>query len=230
MRKLVALGMLCAAAALAGCKSETTSPPSTTLSPGQRQALSATLGSSPQMGSFGPLASAALAYVTQYGQIQITTGTTTATYNAVGLWMNINAMHGTTPVVSEFFTVLAWQGSGATIQALSLVLGAGNSPPVTDTLSASFNGTRGGTGMFGTAPFGTTDVYLASAGTLVISGVSFGGGTAFTAGTLNGTYAPGSLTGHYTFLGMNSLGTTSQQSSDFSVGIPAVQFMVQGTF
>jgi hypothetical protein len=227
MRRLIVGTAAVIALGLAGCKGDS-APSGRTLSPAERQALTATLSGSPQMGQFGPLAAAALVYVSDVGQLVVMNGTSSDTYNAIGLWMDINVNHGG-PVVSQFLTVLAWQGTGTTIQKLALVLGAGNSLPVTDSLGASFNGTSGGTAMLGSAPFGTNDVFVADTGTFHVFGGSFGGSTAFTQGTLNGTYTPGTITGSYAVTASNGTGSASQ-SADFAAGIPAVHLVVRGSY
>ena len=230
MKRLIVGAAAAIALAVAGCKGEPSASSARLMSTTERQALTATLSSSPQMGQFGPIASAALVYVSEVGQVVVTTGTTSAAYNAVGLWMDINVTHGQQPVVSQFFTVLVWQGTGQSIQKIGLVLGAGNTAPTSVTLGATFNGTSGGTGMFGNAPFDASAVYVAASGTFSVSGVSFTGAASFSQGTLTGSYSNGTLMGTYSFLGINSSATSVTQSTDFSSGIPAVHLVVNGTF
>ena len=223
------VGAAAIAVAAAGCKGEASGPSTRQMTPAERQALIATLTNSPQMGQFGPVASAALLYVNEVGQMQLTTGPTTAAYTAVGLWMDINATVSGAPLVTQFFTVLAWQGTGSSISKISLVLGAGNTAPSTATLGPTFSGTTGGTAMFGDAPFSSGDVYVSTSGTFAVSAVSFVGPTAFSLGTLTGTYAPGTLMGSFSLTAMNGSGSSSSQSADFSAGIPAVRVVVNGS-
>ncbi len=221
-----------AAVALAalGCSSTPSSTSVRTLSPSERQALASTLLSTTQIGIYGPVASQALVYVNEVGQLSVTTESTTATYNAVGLWMDIAALHGADSVKTQFFTTLAWQGTSTSITKITLVLGAGNTAPTSATLGTSFNGLTGGTAMFGSAPYGGSDVYLSNQGTFSVSSVSFGAGTNFTQGTMTGSYSAGTLGGNFTFQGVNSALAAKTQSADFTAGLPAVRLVVRGSF
>jgi hypothetical protein len=229
MRKVFVAGIVPIALAAAAC-SQTTSSSAHLLSPTERQALAATLLGTTQIGIYGPVASQALAFINEVGQLSVTTEGTTANYNAVGLWFDIHAFHSPDTITTQFFATLAWQGTTSTISKITLVLGAGNTAPVSDALSSSFNGATGGTGMFGGAPYGANDVYLSNQGTFAVSAVSFGGQTSFTQGTMNGSYGVGTLAGTFNFQGVNASSAAKHQTADFTTGLPAVQLIVRGTF
>jgi hypothetical protein len=233
MRRLVAGAVAVIAAAVAGCSGEPSGAKVHTLSPAERQALSAILMGSPQIGAYGPIASLALSFVDQAGELTVTTTTTSATsavYNAVVLWMDIDATTNGVPVVTQFFAVLAWQGTGASITKLTAALGVANTAPSNVSLGPTFNPASGGTAMVTSAPYSITDLYVSTAGTLAINSLNFtSGSTAYTQGTLQGTYQRGSVGGSYTFTaasGVNNL----NQAADFSAALPAVHVFVQGTF
>jgi hypothetical protein len=216
--------------AIAACGGGTTGTTTRTLSPAERQALAAALLNSPQMGAYGPVASQALVFVADVGQLSIVTDGTPESYNGVGLWMDINATHDTAAVVTQFFALLAWQGTGSTITKLTVVMGTGNNTPVTDSLTTSFNPVHGGMALFGGAPFGGNDVYVSSQGTFTTSSAEFSGSTNFTQGSLSGSYSYGTLGGHYFAQGANAALAVRQQTGDFSSGLPAVRLVVRGSF
>lgn len=230
MNATIVGGAAALALVVAGCSHEPSGTSVRTLSPTERQALAATLLSAPQMGTYGPIAAAALVYVNEVGQLSVRTDAVTETYSAVGLWMDINAVHGTDTVVSQFFTTLAWQGTGATITKLSVVIGAGNAAPKSDSLSQTFNGSSGGTALFGDTPFAANDVYVSSAGTFSVTSLAFTGSTDFTQGTTTGSYSAGLLGGNFAVQGVNAGLQTKQQSADFAAGLPAVHLLVRGSF
>ena len=230
MNATVVAGAAALALAAVGCSSTTSGSSGRTLSPTERQALAATLLSSPQIGIYGPVAAQALVYVNEVGDVTITTDTSTATYSAVSLWMDINAAHGASTVLTQFFTTLAWQGTNSTITKLTLVIGAGNTAPKSDSLFPVFNGSTGGTGLFGSAPFGANDVYVSNSGTASVTSLSFSGSTDFTQGTMTGTYSVGTLGGNFTFQGVNASLQAKRQTADYTTGLPAVHLIVRGSF
>lgn len=229
MNATIVGGAAALALAVAGC-GETSSPSARTLSPTERQALAATLLNSPQIGIYGPVAAQALVFVSEVGQVTITTDTATGVYSAVGLWIDINAAHGAGTVVTQFFTALAWQGTNSSVSKLTLVIGAGNTAPKSDSLFLTFNGTSGGTALFGSAPYAANDVYVSNNGTFSTTSLSFAGTTDFTQGTMTGTFSVGTLGGNFTFQGVNASLQAKQQSADFTTGLPAVHLVVRGSF
>ncbi len=228
-RTIISLAAAIALGAI-GCSGEPSGTSVRTLSPSERQALASTLLSTTQIGIYGPVASQALVYVNEVGQLTVTTESTTAVYNAVGLWVDIYAYHSPDTVKTQFFATLAWQGTTSTITKITLVLGAGNTAPTSATLGSSFNGLTGGTAMFGAAPYGGNDVYLSNQGTFGVSSVSFGAGSPFTQGTMTGTYSAGTLGGNFTFQGVNGSLAAKTQAADFTGGLPAVRLVVRGSF
>jgi hypothetical protein len=230
MKLVIVGGAMALALAAAGCRGSPSGASARTLSPTERQLLASTLLNSPQIGIYGPVAAQALAYVNEVGQVTILTDTASGIYSAVGLWMDINAVHGTGTVVTQFFTALAWQGTTSSITKLTLVIGAGNSAPKSDSLLPTFNGTSGGTALFGSPPYGANDVYVSNMGIFSVASLSFSGSTDFTAGMMSGSYTAGTLGGNFTFQGVNASKAAKQQSADFAAGLPAVRLIVRGGF
>lgn len=230
MNITVAGGVAAIACAMAACSGEPTHASARTLSPTERQALAATLLNSPQIGIYGPVAAQALVYVNEVGDLSVITDTASGIYSAVGLWMDIDAVHGSGTVTTQFFTTLAWQGTNSSISKLTLVIGAGNTAPKSDSLFPTFDGTSGGTALLGSAPYGGNDVYVSNAGTFNVASLSFTGSTNFTQGSMTGSYGVGTLGGSFVFQGVNASLQAKQQSADFTTGLPAVHLIVRGSF
>ncbi len=130
--------------------------------------------------------------------------------------------------------VLAWRGyrpTTQTVDSVVLVIGGGFVPPLDDSLSAggAFDTPGSGTAwVIAQAPDSSVQTWLARAGALSVSGVSYGGASSIVQQGLTWTRSRGTLVGatHVTAKLIPDSSTTVSAGWTFSSGLEAVMLKV----
>ena len=154
-----------------------------------------------------------------------------------GIQLDIDAMKGGQPVVTQLSGVLAWRGYSAathTVDSVTFVIGTGLNVPVNDTLKASFSPANAGEGtgfIIHEAANSTVTAWQARTGALHVTSASYGGGQTQSGGGLNLTVYRGTLAGDYHIGALSVPDSTTANSSaaDFPNGVRAVKIRVTGS-
>ncbi len=161
----------------------------------------------------------------------------TSEIRIAGVQLDIDAMKGGQPVVTQLSGVLAWRGyspATRTVDSVTFVIGTGLNVPVNDTLKASFSPANAGEGtgfIIHEATDSTVTAWNARTGALHVTSASYGGGQTQSGGGLNLTVYRGTLAGDYHIgaLSVPDSTTANSTAADFPNGIRAVKIRVTGS-
>jgi hypothetical protein len=159
------------------------------------------------------------------------------TTRLVGILLDISASKGDTPVVAQFTGLLDWRHyhpSTQTVDTITFLLGAGITPPLSDSLATSFSPDSAGTGVgfvLAQAQDSVIQTWLTRTGLFHVTGASFGSAESTGLGGLTLAVSHGTLNGdfHLTAELVPDSSTSVSDTRSFSGGIQAVKIRITGT-
>jgi len=157
-------------------------------------------------------------------------------WRIAGIQLDIDATKGSNPVVTQLSAALAWRGyspTTRTLDSVTFVIGTGLTPPVSDTLKASFSPANPGEGtgfIIHEATDSTVTAWNARTGAWHVTSASYGGGQTQSGGGLSLTVYRGTLAGDYHIgaLSIPDSTTSNSTAADFSTGVRAVKIRITG--
>lgn len=234
MRK-VGVGLVLAACFAAACSSGGTTGVSPDGIDGPelaavRSALTASLASD---SFFSELSTFVFPFIDRATKVTEGSGDTT---RLVGILLDINAAKGDTPVVARFTGLLDWRHyrpGSETVDTITFLLGAGITPPFSDSLKTTFSPDSAGTGVgfvVAQAADSAIQTWLTRTGAFHVSGASFGAAQTTGIGGLKLAVSHGTMNGdfHLTAKLVPDSSTSVSGARDFSGGIQAIKIGITG--
>ena len=234
MRK-VGVGMVLAAWFAAACSSSTTSVSADSIDGAELAAVRAALGKALASDSFySELSTFVFPFIDQATKEGEGPGDTT---RLVGILLDINATKGDTPIVARFSALLDWRHyrpTSETVDSITFLLGAGITPPISDSLATSFSPDSAGTGVgfvVAQAQDSAVQTWLTRAGAFHLTGASFGSAQSTGLGGLTLAVSRGTMNGdfHLTAKLEPDSSTTVTGTRSFSGGIHALKIAITGS-
>ncbi|HYK10914.1 MAG TPA: hypothetical protein VEV39_08950 [Gemmatimonadales bacterium] len=234
MRK-VGVGMVLAALLAAACSSSTAGVSPDAIDGAELAAVRSSLGKALASDSFySELSTFVFPFIDRATKVGEGPGDTT---RLVGILLDINASKGDTPIVARFSALLDWRhyrASSQTVDTVTFLLGAGITPPVSDSLATSFSPDSVGTGVgfvVAQAQDSAVQTWLTRAGAFHVTGVSLGSAQTTGLGGLTLAVSRGTMNGdfHLTAKLEPDSSTTVTGSRSFSGGIQALKIGITGS-
>lgn len=235
MRK-VGLGLVLAAALAAACSSSgTTGVSPDGIDGAELAAVRSALGQALANDSFySELSTFVFPFIDRATKVAEGSGDTT---RLVGILLDINAMKGDTPVVAQFTGLLDWRHyrpATETVDTITFLLGAGITPPFSDSLKTTFSPDTAGTGVgfvLAQATDSVIQTWLTRTGAFHVTGTSFGSAQKTGIGGLTLSVSRGTMNGdfHLTAKLVPDSSTSVSGARSFSGGIQAVKIGITGT-
>lgn len=235
MRK-VGVGLLLAAWTAAACSSTTTSVDADSISGKELAAVRTALGQALAGDSFySTLSTFVFPLIDEATKVVETNGDTS---RLVGVQLDVDAKTDSgVPITAQFSALLAWRGYRPvtqTVDSVWLILGAGITPPLSDSLSTAFAPDSAGTGVgfvVAQASDSVVKSWLTRAGALHVTGASYGSAQSSSIGAITLAASHGTVNGdfHLTAKLQPDSSTTVTSSRSFSAGIHAIKVRVTGT-
>ncbi|HEX4562446.1 MAG TPA: hypothetical protein VH113_11485 [Gemmatimonadales bacterium] len=234
MRK-VGVGLVLAACVAAACSSGSTGVSPDGIDGAELAAVRSALGQALASDSFySELSTFVFPFIDRATKVAEGSGDTT---RLVGILLDINASKGDTPVVARFTGLLDWRHfrpATQTVDTITFLLGAGITPPFTDSLKTTFSPDSAGTGVgfvLAQATDSVLQTWLTRTGAFHISGATFGSVQTTTLGGLKLSASHGTMNGdfHLTAKLVPDSSTSVSGTRSFSGGIQAVKIAITGT-
>lgn len=235
MRRVIVLTLACAAA-VAACRSDTTAPDPDAIPADEKAAVQDALNRALGADTFySELSLFVLPFVDRATRIGYGPGDTA---RFVAVQLDIDAARADTPIVAQLSGVLGWRHyrpATATVDSVFLVIGAGLTPPVADSLAGTFSPDSAGAGTgFVVAEAGDSTVrtWTAIAGALHVAGASYGGPVTTSLGGAQLSVSKGTVSGDFHLTGHDAVngGTDVTAGLLFSSGIQALKIRITGQF
>jgi len=233
MRK-VGVGVVLAAW-VAACSSGTTSVSPDGINGPELAAVRTALSSALAADSFfSELSVFVFPFVDRASRVIEANGDTT---RLVGIQLDIAAAKADTPIVAQFSALLAWRGYRAatqTVDSVFFLLGAGLTPPISDSLSTAFSPDSAGSGqgyVIAQASNATVQSWLTRTGAFHVTAASYGSAQTTATGGLTLAASHGSMNGdfHLTARLVPDSATSVSNGRSFSGGIDAVKIRITGS-
>ena len=159
------------------------------------------------------------------------------TTRLVGIQLDINATQASAPITAQFSALLAWRGYRAatqTVDSVFFLLGAGLTPPFSDTLTIAFSPDSAGSGtgfVIAQARDSALKTWLTRTGAFHVSGASYGSAQTTSSGGLTLAAAHGSMNGDFHLMAelIPDSSTSVSNGRTFAGGIDAVKIQITGT-
>lgn len=235
MRK-VGVGLALAAWTAAACSSTTASVDADSINGRELAAVRTALGLGLANDSFySTLSTFVFPLIDEASKVVETNGDTS---RLVGVQLDVDAKTDSgVPITAQFSALLAWRGyrpATQTVDSVWLVLGAGITPPLSDSLRTSFSPDTAGTGVgfvVAQATDSAVQTWLTRAGAFHVTGVSYGAAQSSSIGAITLSASHGTLNGdfHLTAKLEPDSSTTVTASRSFAAGIHAIKVRVTGT-
>lgn len=235
MRK-VGVGLVLAASLAAACSSSgTTGVSSDAIDGPELAAVRSVLGQALASDSFfSELSTFVFPFIDRATKVAEAAGDTT---RLVGILLDINATKGDTPVVAQFTGLLDWRHyrpGTQTVDTITFLLGAGITPPLSDSLKTTFSPDSAGTGVGFVVAQATDSViqtWLTRTGAFHVSAVTFGAAQKTGIGGLTLSVSHGTMNGdfHLSAKLVPDSSTSVSGSRSFAGGIQAVKIGITGT-
>lgn len=155
----------------------------------------------------------------------------------VGIQLDVDAKTDSgVPIVAQFSALLAWrhyQPASQTVDSVTLLLGAGITPPLSDSLSTGFAPDSAGTGtgfVVAQAPDSSVQTWNTRAGAFHVTGATYGSSQSSSIGGLTLTTFHGTMNGDYHLIAklVPDSSTTVTGARSFSGGIHSIKIRVTG--
>lgn len=234
MRK-VGVGLVLAACCVAACSSGTTSVDADAINGRELAAVRTALGKALAGDSFYTTLSTFVFPLVDVASKAVETNGDTSRF--VGLQLDIDAKTDSgVPIVAQFSALLAWRHyrpTSQTVDSVTLLLGAGINPPLSDSLATAFAPTSAGTGtgfVVAQATDSSVQSWLTRTGSFHISGASYGASQSSSISGLTLTTSHGTMNGdfHLTAKLVPDSTTTVSSTRAFSGGIHSIKIRVTG--
>jgi len=235
MRK-VGMGLVLAAWGAAACSSGTTSVDADAINGRVLAAVRTALGKALAGDSFyTTLSTFVFPLIDEANRVVEANGDTS---RFVGIQLDINAKTDSgVPITAQFSALLAWRhyrATSQTVDSVTLLLGAGINPPLSDSLATAFAPDSAGTGVgfvVAQATDSSVQSWLTRAGAFHVTGVSYGSSQSSSISGLTLTTSRGTMNGdfHLTAKLVPDSATTVTSTRSFSGGIHAIKIRVTGT-
>ncbi|HEX4633143.1 MAG TPA: hypothetical protein VH163_04880 [Gemmatimonadales bacterium] len=233
MRK-VGVGLVLAACVAAACSSGSTGVSPDGIDGAELAAVRSALGQALASDSFySELSTFVFPFIDRATKAAEGSGDTT---RLVGILLDISATKGDTPVVARFTGLLDWRHYRAatqTVDTITFLLGAGITPPFTDSLKTTFSPDSAGTGVgfvLAQATDSVLQTWLTRTGAFHVSSASFGSTQTTSLGSLQLSVSHGTMSGdfHLTAKLVPDSSTSVSGTRSFSGGIQAVKIAITG--
>lgn len=156
----------------------------------------------------------------------------------VGIQLDVDAKTDSgVPIVAQFSALLAWRkyrATNQTVDSVTLLLGAGITPPLSDSLATAFAPESAGTGVgfvVAQATDSSVQTWLTRTGAFHITGASYGAAQSSSISGLTLATSHGTMNGdfHLTAKLEPDSVTTVTSARSFSAGIHAIKIRLTGT-
>jgi hypothetical protein len=235
MRK-VGLGLVLAAWVAAACSSSTTSVDADAIDGRELAAVRTALGKALANDSFyTTLSTFVFPLIDEASRVVEANGDTS---RFVGIQLDIDAKTDSgAPIVAQFSALLAWRKyrpANQTVDSVTLLLGAGLTPPLSDSLAPAFAPDSAGTGtgfVVAQAADSSVQTWLTRAGAFHIGSASYGSVQSSSISGITLTTSHGTMNGdfHLTAKLVPDSATTVTSTRSFSGGIHSLKIRVTGT-
>ncbi|HET7790503.1 MAG TPA: hypothetical protein VFK78_06865 [Gemmatimonadales bacterium] len=229
---------VCLALAVAACADSGGSVSPDTLSQEENAAVHRALSAALATDTLYPtLAIVVFPFVDRATIIKNPSGDTT---RMVGVQLDIDVADSVSPdtvdtLVIQFSGLLAWRGYNATLHTVDttvFILGAGFTPPFSDSLRPTLALDTAGHGtayVVHEAADSQFTTFLSQAGAFHVTGASYGGPQTATEGTLKLAVSRGTMRGDYHVTATDSTADTVITAGDAAGGIEAIKIRITGT-